>query len=282
MNCSAHFDEHPVPTNHLRNKEGPAVDFYGSAQLIGDRACQCDATATYATDSGARAHVLLDGIGDNPAVRGWVQAAADRLAVLAAVHGDAETALRAERDRYAAEPDRHPDHGSLSLPAAAAVVAVHVPGGTLSVAWSGDARAYLLLDGALRLITDDHNERRAYDGRGDRHTITSCLGVTRSDEETEKRWGHPAVETVRGPARPGRLLLVSDGAYEPHEDADHGMADYLTGPPDAGAQRLVEDAVRRARAVPRARGRARADNATALVAVLDSPPVRPVPAAAGE
>ncbi|MFF2228728.1 hypothetical protein ACFVV7_36025 [Streptomyces globisporus] len=256
---------------------------YGAAQSIGDRAWQCDATATHTTDSGVRSYVLLDGIGDNPAVRAWVEAAADRLAVLAAVHGDAEKALRAERDRYALEPERDPEHGRPSLPAAAAVVAVHVPGGTLSVSWSGDARAYLLLDDrALRLVTDDHNERRAYDGLGDRHTLTACLGVTRSDEETKKQWGHPAVETVRGPARPGRLLLVSDGAYEPHEDADDDMAGYLADPPDAGAQRLVEDAVRKARAVPRARGRARADNATALVAVLDSPPVRPASTTAGE
>ncbi|MFD7234946.1 hypothetical protein ACFWAT_06510 [Streptomyces syringium] len=53
------------------------------------------------------------------------------------------------------------------------------------------------------------------------------------------------------------------GAYEPHEDADQGMADYfLTGEPRKAARRLVEDAVRRARALPDPY----ADNATALVA----------------
>jgi hypothetical protein len=39
--------------------------------------------------------------------------------------------LRAEYDRYAADPARTADH---DLPTAVAVVAVHVPGGLLSVA----------------------------------------------------------------------------------------------------------------------------------------------------
>ncbi|WP_437104779.1 hypothetical protein [Streptomyces sp. enrichment culture] len=65
-----------------------------------------------------------------------------------------------------------------------------------------------------------------------------------------------------GPARPGRLLLASDGAYEPHEDAGHDLAGYLTGGPHVAAERLADDAVRRAHELidPYA------DNATALVA----------------
>ncbi|MEU6934903.1 hypothetical protein AB0A05_38110 [Streptomyces sp. NPDC046374] len=35
------------------------------------------------------------------------------------------------------------------------------------------ARAYLLLDGHLCLLTERHNARRAYDG--DRNLITACL-----------------------------------------------------------------------------------------------------------
>ncbi|MER7048345.1 hypothetical protein [Streptomyces jumonjinensis] len=64
------------------------------------------------------------------------------------------------------------------------------------------------------------------------------------------------------PGPPGRLLLTSDGAYEPYGDADRDLADYLTGAPRTSARRLVEDAVRRARAVPDPY----ADNATALIA----------------
>ncbi|MFE4829942.1 hypothetical protein [Streptomyces sp. NPDC056672] len=258
---------------------------YGTAQLMGDRARQCDATAVWTADSGAQAYVLLDGIGDTRAVRDWVQAAARRLARAAALHGDAEAGLRAERERYAAEPDRHPDHRGRTPPAAAAVVAVHGPDGILSVSSSGDARAYLRmldkdlrpLDTCLRQITEDHNERRAYEGLGDRHVLTACLGGGLDDQETEKRWGHRAVETVRGPVRSGWLLLLSDGAYEPHEDADHDMSGYLTGTPDVAAQRLVRGAVSRAREVPRSR----ADNATALIALLHGPVPGPATEPAG-
>ncbi|MEV5887360.1 hypothetical protein AB0L74_32735 [Streptomyces sp. NPDC052020] len=179
-----------------------------------------------------------------------------RLARAAARHADAEAGLRAEYDHCAAA--RTVGH---DLPCAAAVVAVHVPGGLLSVAWSGDARACLLLDGHLRLLTEDHNARRVYDD-GDRNLITSCLGEARSDEETERLWGHPAIEYLRCPTRPGRLLLASDGAYEPHEDAGRDLAAYLTGDPRTAAERLVDDAVRRARALPDPY----ADNATALIA----------------
>ncbi|MEV1040420.1 hypothetical protein AB0J01_27775 [Streptomyces sp. NPDC050204] len=258
---------------------------YRTAQSAGDRRYQCDATAVWTADSGAQSYVLLDGIGDTPDVQEWVEEAAASLACAAALRRDAEAGLRAERERYAAEPERHSSRDSEMLPGAAAVVAVHDPSGTLSIAWSGDARAYLLLlddelrplDKCLRLLTDDHNERRAYDGRGNRHTITSYLGGILDDEETKQQWGHAAVEVVRGPARPAWLLLLSDGAYEPHEDAYHDMTAYLTDTPApyTAAPRLVQDAVTRAR-VPRARvPRPHADNATALIALLPGPAVEP-------
>ncbi|MEV5351373.1 hypothetical protein [Streptomyces achromogenes] len=94
--------------------------------------------------------------------------------------------------------------------------------------------------------------------------FTACLGEARSDEETERLWDHPAIEYLRGPARPGWLLLASDGAYEPHEDAGHDLAGYLTGTPRVAAERLVDDAIRHAHALPDLY----ADNATALVACI--------------
>ncbi|MEU7088119.1 hypothetical protein [Streptomyces achromogenes] len=238
--------------------EDLAVTSYATAQRRGDRAFQCDATAVFTAPDGTRAYALLDGVGDTEVVRSWTRAAAFLLARAAAGHADAEAGLRAEYGHYAADPARTAGHG---LPCAAAVVAVHVPGGPFSVAWSGDARAYLLLDGHLRLLTEDHNARRATDG-GDRNLITACLGEARSDEETEQIWGHPAIEHLCGPARPGWLLLASDGAYEPHEDTGHDLAGYLTATPRTAAERLVDDAVRRAHEL----NDPYADNATALVA----------------
>ncbi|WP_435192304.1 PP2C family protein-serine/threonine phosphatase [Streptomyces sp. bgisy126] len=249
--------------------EQPAVKTHGVARQTGDRVFQCDATAVCTMPDGTRAYALLDGVGDTPAVRAWTRTAARRLARAAAGHGDAEAGLRTEYGHYAADPARHdPDH---DLPEAAAVVAVHVPDGSFSVAWSGDARAYLLFDGPgepLRLLTDDHNARRACDGHGDRNLITACLGGVRDDEETERHWGHPAIEYMRGPARPGWLLLASDGTYEPHEDADHDLLDgYLSGDPREAAERLVNDAVQRAHTARNPYP----DNATALITRLGRP-----------
>ncbi|MFE5512091.1 hypothetical protein ACFQ9J_15965 [Streptomyces sp. NPDC056529] len=179
--------------------EDLAVKAHGVARRLGDRVFQCDATAVCTMPGGTRAYALPDGVGDTPAVRAWTRTAARRLARAAAGHGDAEAGLRTECERYAANPARH------DLPAVVAVVAVHVPGGLFTVAWSGDARAYLLLDGLgpLRQITKDHNARRACDGLGDRNLITACLGGIRDDEETEQHWGRPTIEYMIGPARPG-------------------------------------------------------------------------------
>ncbi|MFD8822658.1 hypothetical protein ACFV1C_09910 [Streptomyces sp. NPDC059605] len=68
--------------------------------------------------------------------------------------------------------------------------------------------------------------------------------------------------TVMPPARPEPdHSLPRRRPGWPLEDADHDLADYLTGEPCKDAQRLVEDAVRWARALPDPY----ADNATALV-----------------
>ncbi|MFF5790379.1 hypothetical protein ACFY8P_36080 [Streptomyces sp. NPDC012693] len=88
------------------------------------------------------------------------------------------------------------------------------------------------------------------------------LGGVREDEETEHWWGHPAIESMSGPARPGWLLLASDGAYEPHEDIDRNLGSYLSGDPHDAAELLVDDAVWFARAQPAPY----ADDATALIA----------------
>lgn len=235
---------------------------HATAQLIGDRSSQCDATATATLTTGGRAYVLLDGIGSTDEVRDWSRQAARSLARTSARHHDAETGLRAAYTRYADEPARH----SLwsDEPSAAAVAAV-TTGGTLTVAWCGDARAYLLTPaGLLHRLTDDHNLRRVYPGRhgtppGNRNVITSYLGCTHTDQDATNRYGHPAIEAVTVPAQ-GRLLLASDGAYEPLEDSCRDLAAYLAGTPGEAARDFVTAAIEHATA--------HADNATVLVADL--------------
>ncbi|WP_075737526.1 PP2C family protein-serine/threonine phosphatase [Streptomyces acidiscabies] len=238
---------------------------HATAHLIGDRTHQCDTTATRTAPNGTtRAYVLLDGIGSNDAVRDWVRTAARRLARTAAVHGDAEAGLREVYTRYATDPDR--EH-------AAAVVAV-TTGRTLTIAWCGDSRAYLLTDGALQRLTDDHNLRRVYPaGRGyptapggNRNVITSYLGNYETDDEVKARYGHPAIEaaTITLDGGKHRLLLASDGAYEPLEDAGRSLADYLAGDVRTAATGIVTAAVATAHNHPDPH----ADNATVLVADL--------------
>lgn len=229
---------------------------HATAQLIGDRSHQCDATAT-STHNGARAYVLCDGIGSTDEVQAWTLTAARRIARAAARHADAETGLRAVYDQYAAEPARSELYAD--LPNACAAVAVSVPGKPLSVAWCGDVRAYTLTpDGTLRCLTADHNSRRVFGGS--RNLVTSYLGATESDEGCRARYNHPVIESATGPGGACRLLLASDGAYEPLEDSARDLADYLAGSPKRVAADFVAAAIDHAAS--------HVDNATVLVADL--------------
>lgn len=218
---------------------------YATAQLIGGRTTQCDATAVRTIDR-ARCYALLDGIGDSPMVRQWVRRTARRLARSAAYRGTAEGGLRAVHAAVAGAECK-----------AVAVVAVAVPGQPLEVAWCGDARAYLHAPGRpLRRLTKDHNLRAVLLDEGvepgpySRNTVTSYLGDDAPDAP---------IGVVRAPCR-GRLLLASDGAYEPVEDTGRSLAEFLGGSPRQAAYALTRAAVQRAHGRP--------DNATTLVADL--------------
>jgi serine/threonine protein phosphatase PrpC len=141
------------------------------------------------------------------------------------------------------------------------VVAVSVPGRALSVAWCGDSRAYLWRGGTVERLTRDHNRRRV-DG-GPKNIITSALGCTDTDAELRQAVGHPTMEAVRrdlSPYRWARLLLVSDGAYEPLEESCVDLADRLVGAVEDVPDAITAEAVDLAGYRP--------DNASAVVADL--------------
>jgi serine/threonine protein phosphatase PrpC len=138
------------------------------------------------------------------------------------------------------------------------VVAVTAPGRPLTVAWCGDVRAYIWTGAELHQLTADHNRRRAHPPYGAANVLTSCLGGHATDEEVQAAHGHPTVEAVSRSDRRGRLLLVSDGAYEPLEQSCMNLEDFLSGPLEDVPDGIVHGAVERAGYVP--------DNATALVA----------------
>ncbi|MCX4451730.1 hypothetical protein [Streptomyces sp. NBC_01789] len=91
-------------------------------------------------------------------------------------------------------------------------------------------------------------------GPYDRNLVTSYLGNTETSPEDGER------DLIGSTVRPlgGRLLLASDGAYEPLEDSARDLSQYLSGAPTEAARTFVQAAV--------AHAPARADNATALVA----------------
>ncbi|MFF5045653.1 PP2C family serine/threonine-protein phosphatase [[Kitasatospora] papulosa] len=242
---------------------------YATAQQTGTDPVQCDATAVHTAPSGARAYVLLDGIGRSQGIREWTRTAARQVARAASRRGDAEAGLRHVYNRYAAE---RAVHGS--GPKAAAVVVVTAPGKPTTIAWCGDSRAYSIRHGVAHQLTADHNLRRVYppctvfpEG-GNRNRITSCLGSTATDQDVMNVYGHPAIEATTCHADTHRLVLASDGAYEPHADAGRDLASELVGLPGEAARAFTASAVHRAAATTRALdpNRAYADNATVLVA----------------
>ncbi|WP_405017257.1 protein phosphatase 2C domain-containing protein [Kitasatospora sp. NBC_00070] len=246
------------------------------SQQLGARTHQADATAHHLDpDSGHRAWVLLDGIGDREHVADWTPRTALALASSAAGLGDPRAAIELARPVLHAER-AHLGHPKKWPADAAAIVAVLNRAGDLSIAWAGDCRAYLTAErGRTVLLTTDHNEaaRQRRTGRTpgpnahDRLTSSLCF-LTGEIGGAEVRFG------PRRTAR--RLLLASDGAYLPHEAAgvfpvpdgsssltgrSRFLAPVLAGSRERAAQRLTELAV--------GANPAKADNATALVIDID-------------
>ncbi|MEV8335081.1 PP2C family protein-serine/threonine phosphatase [Streptomyces niveus] len=146
------------------------------------------------------------------------------------------------------------------MPSAAAIVCVTVPGKPATIAWCGDSRAYALVHGTLQCLTTDHNLRRVFPPKGNRNLITSYLGAPYTDEDRMAAVNHPAFESVTLDVKGCRLLLASDGAYEPLEDSRRNLADHLVGAPAQAARNFVESAVGLAGEKP--------DNATVLIVDL--------------
>lgn len=232
---------------------------HATAQQIGDRTHQCDATATRRTEDGGRAYVLLDGIGSDDEVRDWTRRITRRLAVLTARTLQPNEAITRVQDEITSEPGWDD-----TVPGACAVIAVTGPDKLLRVAWIGDCRAYLLHpDGHFaRLTGSDHNQRAEFEAAGhkapawSRNIVTRCMGHPKGGDALQPDWtaAHDRTGT--------RLLLASDGLYEPIEDAglDLGAALAVHGSPADAAEHLVLTAI--------GAGGSHRDNATCLVADL--------------
>jgi serine/threonine protein phosphatase PrpC len=226
---------------------------HATAQHIGDRTDQCDSVATRFTPAGERVYVLLDGIGSSPEVQRWTRRQAVRLAAMTARLSWPTEALRRQRLDNEAEADVWGDG-----PSAVAVTAQFADG-ELEVAWCGDARAYLLHPGGrLVRLTTDHNMRQRGIDLGQGPDYGSRNLVLSEILTTDGPIGTMRLDVPDG----GRLLLASDGLYEPVEDAgvDLGAVLALHADPKAAAALLVELAI--------SLGDTCRDNATCLVADL--------------
>lgn len=180
--------------------------------------------------------MVADGMGGH--VAGEV---ASRLAVNAAASSTLKpadrvaAANRAIREEVGRQPDLEGMGTTLTM------VELHPDNSTAHFAHVGDSRAYLLRDGRLTQITDDHTVMAEYVASGkltveeaanhpQRHMITRCLGLTRFvnvDEmviELEPR---------------DRILLCSDGLSSMLED-DEIESGLTEESPEAAAWKLIE------------------------------------------
>ncbi|MFF8769030.1 PP2C family protein-serine/threonine phosphatase [Kitasatospora sp. NPDC015120] len=250
---------------------GPVVS---AAQSRGLRREQCDALAVHRDRaSGVWAFVVCDGIGDDEEVAGFVRHFAPLLARSAASTGSPGDAIRLGRD---AVPGWMASTDSWVAGTTAVVVTWHPTWTGLRVGWAGDSRAYAISPTGLgELLTTDHNlaqrkrSRNQPVGPNDHHNLLADL-----------RYGEIGERTVsRG--RVDRILLCSDGAYQPLEEAGGRLAGGFGAypatvldlyPAKSAAGALVSDAVERARVASlRVYGEEHADNATALVVALPKP-----------
>ena len=146
------------------------------------------------------------------------------------------------------------EHSGMATTLTAAVVAAN----ELFLGHLGDTRLYLIRDGAIRRLTEDHSVAEEMERSGEgaaggrenpqRHVLTRALGV-KADEEADFR---------RVSLEPGdRLLLCSDGLTSLVADAE--LARVLAG---TSVERAAQELVRLANE------RGGYDNITALVVEL--------------
>ncbi|HTM47813.1 MAG TPA: protein phosphatase 2C domain-containing protein [Bryobacteraceae bacterium] len=151
----------------------------------------------------------------------------------------------------------------------ATCLAVAILDTEIRAAWVGDSRLYLVRDGGIYQLTEDHSvvaemvragrlTREEARNHESRNVITRALGTKASEEIG----GWPAAFD----ARPGdRLLLCSDGVHDPLEDQE--LLCLMAGKgPDQAAAALIAGA----------NARGGHDNASAVVVdFLDAAPKTP-------
>lgn len=128
------------------------------------------------------------------------------------------------------------------------LVAALICGRQLFVTWVGDSRLYLLRDGVLEQVTEDHNvlnelvkrrkmPREKVEQLAQKNAVTRAIGV----------YEHAEPESIAIDWLPGdRLLLCSDGLYQYFEDDLDRLSDKMALEDIELAARLMIDAANEA------------------------------------
>jgi PPM family protein phosphatase len=178
--------------------------------------------------------IVADGMGGH--VAGEV---ASRIAINAAASTDVDPADRVAAGNRAIREEVARDPGLDGM--GTTMTLLQVDDGVATIAHIGDSRAYLLRDGELTQLTEDHTVAAEYVAQGQlspeeaathpqRHMLLRTLGLTRFvniDEVT--------VELQAG----DRILICSDGLTEMVKD-DAIASTLLDGTPDEVVWELVE------------------------------------------
>jgi PPM family protein phosphatase len=180
--------------------------------------------------------IVADGMGGH--VAGEV---ASRIAINAAASSDLPPTDRVAAGNRAIREEVARDSGLEGM--GTTMTLLNVENGIATIAHIGDSRAYLLRDGELRQVTEDHTVAAEYVAQGQlspeeaaahpqRHMLLRTLGLTRFVNVDEVK-----IDLSTG----DRILLCSDGLTEMVRDSAIGkiLAD---GSPDEVVWDLVETA----------------------------------------
>ena len=180
-----------------------------------------------------RAH--LEGEADRLAAYARAPRPAGREAIAARLRAAVEGANHAVYDRSVREADKHQMGTTLEV--------LVMCGPEALIAHVGDSRSYLLREGALTQLTEDHSVAEAMRRAGTMDDATAAVSPMRSVlSNAIGVTPEVSVDLIAVTLQPGdRLLMCSDGLHDYFTREEVGL--YLTGrAPTVGLARLIEQA----------------------------------------
>ncbi|MEU6680852.1 hypothetical protein [Streptomyces sp. NPDC046925] len=182
---------------------------YASATDQGPRTHQADATgAHYYRPTGRSAWCVADGIGDDFDPADAAQRSAPIAAHVGTIRGAAAGILAARADLHHFYEGAPRGQSGDCVIVTACEMSDRVGGG-FDVAWVGDCRAYVVQNGALVQVTEDHTEGQEMRGWKDPYWATIADGYDHIVTRTVA--GDQPVANARVTGSVDLLMLCSDG-----------------------------------------------------------------------